>query len=136
MPRYVIIDDTDPGLVYTGNWRVLTDPVNPRAPDYNGTMHATNDPTATVSYNFTGTMVSVFRILDTPNGYPNASFTVSPDAVPLIHLNQTGSIQYGGDSWTKIQKIGFDHVSRTCPAPFPHLSRAFQFKNAGRVRDG
>lgn len=54
MTVYAIIDDTDPRLEYTGEWQVLTDPVNPRASDYNGTIHVTNDPNATVTYNFYG----------------------------------------------------------------------------------
>ncbi len=55
MPLFAIIDDTDPGLVYNGNWRLLTELVNPSAAEYNGTTHVTNDPTATVSYRFYGT---------------------------------------------------------------------------------
>ncbi len=55
---FAIIDDTDPGLVYSGNWRVLTDPVNPLAPEYKSTTHVTNDPTASVSYQFHGTFRS------------------------------------------------------------------------------
>ena len=54
MVRYEIIDDADPRLVYTGNWNLLTTPVNAKNPEYNGTVHATNDPSATVSFNFTG----------------------------------------------------------------------------------
>ncbi|KIM21421.1 hypothetical protein M408DRAFT_29556 [Serendipita vermifera MAFF 305830] len=95
MPVYAIIDDTDPGLVYTGDWRVLTDPINPRAPDYNGTIHVTNDPSATVSYQFYGSMLSAFGTIDTPasNGYPNASFSISSSnggSSPDLHLNETG----------------------------------------------
>lgn len=55
MPRYAIIDDTDPGLVYTGDWQLLTNPVYSKAPEYSGTTHVTNDPTATVTYKFYGT---------------------------------------------------------------------------------
>lgn len=47
---YEIIDDTDPRLVYTGEWRAEQGPLDPKNPEYNGTVHATNDPTATVSY--------------------------------------------------------------------------------------
>ncbi len=54
MPQYAIIDDTDPAIQYTGDWRILPAPINPRAPDYNGTIHVTTDPTATVSYPFYG----------------------------------------------------------------------------------
>lgn len=59
MPLYAIINDTDPLLVYTGEGQVLTDLVNPRAPEYNGTTHATNKPTTTVSYNFYGELTYV-----------------------------------------------------------------------------
>ena len=52
---YEILDDTDPRLVYTGDWKQLQGPLDPKNPEYNGTIHATNDPTATVSYyNFHG----------------------------------------------------------------------------------
>lgn len=52
---YEIIDDTDPRLVYTGEWRLEKVPLDPKNPEYNGTVHATNDPNATVSYyNFLG----------------------------------------------------------------------------------
>lgn len=54
MARWTIIDDTDPRLVYTGNWNLLTTPTNQNSPEYNGTVHATNDPTASVSFNFNG----------------------------------------------------------------------------------
>ena len=57
MVRYAIIDDTDPALVYTGDWRLLQTPVNPATPEYNGTVHATNDPTATVTYTFNGSFI-------------------------------------------------------------------------------
>jgi hypothetical protein len=54
MPRYALIDDTDPDLVYSGDWRQLNTPLNPNAPEFNGTVHATNDPNATITYNFYG----------------------------------------------------------------------------------
>lgn len=54
MVKYAILDDTDPGLVYTGDWTFLQTPVNANTPEYNNTVHATNDPTAMVSFNFTG----------------------------------------------------------------------------------
>lgn len=48
MTRYWIIDDTNPVIVYTGNWttRGILDPASP---EYNGTVHATNDPNATIT---------------------------------------------------------------------------------------
>lgn len=92
MPRYAIIDDTDPGLVYKGEWRLLTDPVYSKAPEYKGTTHVTNDPTATVTYQFYGAELGVFGTLDTPKGLHNASFSVTPNAVPLTHFNQTGNV--------------------------------------------
>ncbi|KIM23339.1 hypothetical protein M408DRAFT_28024 [Serendipita vermifera MAFF 305830] len=94
MPLYAIIDDTDPGLVWTGHWELLTEPVFPLAREYNGTTHRTNDSTATVSYQFYGSEIAVFGTIDTPDTreYPNASFSVTPNAVPLIHFNQTGYV--------------------------------------------
>ncbi|KIM21427.1 hypothetical protein M408DRAFT_333443, partial [Serendipita vermifera MAFF 305830] len=92
MPRYAIIDDTDPGLVYTGDWQLLTNPVYSRAPEYKGTTHVTNDPTATVTYQFYGAELAVFGTIDTPNGVHNATFSVTPNAVSLTHFNQTGDV--------------------------------------------
>lgn len=54
MVRYMIIDDTDPALVYSGDWRLIQTPLNPKTPEYNGTVHATNDSNATVTYSFNG----------------------------------------------------------------------------------
>lgn len=91
--RYSIIDDTDPALVWTGNWQQVDGSViNPRVPHYNGTVHVSNDPTATVSYKFRGVGLNVFGTLDAPviNGYPNATFSVSPNVISSIRLNQTG----------------------------------------------
>jgi len=59
MARYAIIDDTDPRVVYTGNWDLLKTPTNPNSHEYNGTVHATNDPSATVSFNFTSSSFSL-----------------------------------------------------------------------------
>lgn len=51
---YTIIDDTDPGMFYTGDWQFLTDPVDPKAPEYNSTTKFANGTAATVSYQFYG----------------------------------------------------------------------------------
>lgn len=93
MTRYAIIDDTHPDLVYTGQWR--TEPaLNPKTPEYNNTVHATNDPEATITFNFYGTVLNVFGSINAPavNGYPNASFTIQPNAVPIKHFNQSGTV--------------------------------------------
>ncbi|KIM21422.1 hypothetical protein M408DRAFT_103924 [Serendipita vermifera MAFF 305830] len=89
MPTYAIIDDSDPRLVWNGNWHSLADPVNPRAPHYNGTASVTNDPEATVSFSFQGSLLSVFGTIDTPNTkqYPGATFSVSPNAVLPTRLS-------------------------------------------------
>ncbi|KIM28268.1 hypothetical protein M408DRAFT_8923 [Serendipita vermifera MAFF 305830] len=92
MVRYAIIDDTDPRLVYTGNWNVLRTPTNLKTPEYNGTVHATTDPTATISFNWTGGLLDVFGTLYPGTiGYPNASFTVDGSSTTQ-HLNETGAV--------------------------------------------
>lgn len=63
MVRYTIIDDTDPRLVYTGSWNLLGAPLNPNSPEYNGTVHATNDATATVAFNFTGLFFYILSLV-------------------------------------------------------------------------
>lgn len=96
MVRYAIVDDTDPRLVYTGDWRTGQTPINPKTPEYNGTVHYTNDPTATVTFSFNGRVVDVFGTIDAPAtyGYPNASFVINPTDTgsSLKHMNETGAI--------------------------------------------
>jgi hypothetical protein len=53
MVRWAIIDDADPRLVNTGKWNFLQSPISEKTPEYSGTVHTTNDPTTTVSFNFT-----------------------------------------------------------------------------------
>jgi hypothetical protein len=54
MTRYAIVDDTDPTIIYTGEWTVHTVPLNLATPEYNFTVHATNDPTASFTISFEG----------------------------------------------------------------------------------
>jgi hypothetical protein len=48
-------DDANAGVTYTGTW----DTTGGEALDYLGTLHGSSDTTATVSYTFQGTSVSI-----------------------------------------------------------------------------
>ncbi|KAG8828917.1 hypothetical protein FRC17_007348 [Serendipita sp. 399] len=93
MPRYAIIDDTDPLITYTGNWQILTKPIDPLTPEYNGTVHATNDPNATMSINFWGTVINGYGTLDRPalKGIPSTTWQL--DNIDPVNFNQSGTTQ-------------------------------------------
>lgn len=91
MPRYAIIDDTDPMITYTGNWTVLS-MLDPNQPEYNGTVHATNDPDATIELNFYGTVVNAYGTIDAPDkkGLPASRWTL--DGKPPVDFPQPNTI--------------------------------------------
>ncbi|KAG9058143.1 hypothetical protein FS842_001327 [Serendipita sp. 407] len=91
MPRYAIIDDTDPLITYTGNWQVIQKPTGLYSPEYNGTVHATNDPNATMSLNFWGTVINAYGTLDSPSGKRVPSSTWQLDSSDAVNFNQSGT---------------------------------------------
>ncbi|PVF96516.1 hypothetical protein CPB86DRAFT_816269 [Serendipita vermifera] len=91
MPRYWIVDDTHPSIIYHGNWTQRT-ALNPRAPEYNATVHGTNDPNATIEFPFYGTIVNAYGSFVSPlsKGLPQSVWTL--DSQPSFVFNQSGQV--------------------------------------------
>jgi len=76
--RYVLVDDTDPGIQYSANWtsKGYSDAVwTPNGYPLNDTMHE-SDNDAQFSYSFTGTGIQVYSANSAHNSQPSWNFTL------------------------------------------------------------
>lgn len=65
MSRWVVVDDTDPGITYTGQWFLdqdTQDSLGNYGPPYLGTLHGTNSDSS-FSYPFNGKCTTAIFII-------------------------------------------------------------------------
>lgn len=91
MSRVLIVDNTDPEINYSGNWKTGGS-VGPYTNEYNSTVHFSEIAGDELFYTFYGTQISVYGTIDTPwtNGPPVASFSID-GSVPVA-FNTSGSV--------------------------------------------
>ncbi|KIM26746.1 hypothetical protein M408DRAFT_25032 [Serendipita vermifera MAFF 305830] len=98
MSQVFVVDDSDPGIVYHGNWTKLAAVTTlaisgGTTNEYNSTVHGSHTAGDTLTYSFTGTSLGVWGTLDRTAmlGSPNATFTM--DNLPPFTFNQTGHVK-------------------------------------------
>lgn len=68
--RYIVVDDNDSGIQYTGTWSLIDGKPRDRdgnfGPTYRGTLHSTIAGQASFSYNYRGKNVVALRFFIFP----------------------------------------------------------------------
>lgn len=93
MSKVVIIDDSDPNIAYSGNWKALAT-INEISREYQNTVHRGDTNGQFLSYSFTGTGISVYGSSDSPasKGLPGVEFKL--DSMSPQPINATGTLTY------------------------------------------
>jgi hypothetical protein len=104
MSKTLIVDDTDPSITYTGNWPALGT-ITDTSHEFNGTIHRGDTTGQSMTYTFTGTMITVYGSLDTPasKGLPQVEFKVN--SIDAVQINSTGTIKYRTNALTTHQVL-------------------------------
>ncbi|KAF8912183.1 hypothetical protein CPB84DRAFT_1820846 [Gymnopilus junonius] len=99
--RWVVVDDTDPSIHYTGPWFADTsgsqDNIGNYGPSYQSTLHGTKQD-ASFSFAFTGSKVTIFG----SNNRVNSSGTLDPTwncFVDGVATGPTAYFQYPENNW-------------------------------------
>jgi hypothetical protein len=92
MTKTLIIDDTDPNISYTGNWKPLG-PISDTSHEFNGTVRRGDAKDQSLSYKFNGTRITVYGSLDKPkNNLVGVEFQVDNNNPEKI--NSTGTLTW------------------------------------------
>lgn len=111
--KTLIIDDTDPAIIYSPNWEKGST-VGNNTNECKSTFHSSQADGNWLKYTFFGTRISVYGTLDAPgvHGPPKAAFSV--DDGPTQAFNSTGEV--------RVDRLSTANTSHTLFYRSPNLS--------------
>ncbi|KAG6827434.1 hypothetical protein H0H92_011813 [Tricholoma furcatifolium] len=122
----IVVDDTDPSIVYQGSWTsnntlLTADGLVYRYP-FENAFHQTQDSQASVTFNFTGTAVGVYGVYDANTPFPQVTFTLDGQQTVASNTNTSQTdinyLWYSGSSLSptnhtlSIDFAGVDPIGR------------------------
>ncbi|KAG5634063.1 hypothetical protein H0H81_003570, partial [Sphagnurus paluster] len=72
----IALDDTDPGIKYSGKWTEQSATVYSSGLSYNGTMHGSTTPGDSFTVSFTGDSISVYGLLSQQTGSHSSTYSI------------------------------------------------------------
>ncbi|KAK0463104.1 uncharacterized protein EV420DRAFT_1732556 [Desarmillaria tabescens] len=99
----IIVDDQDADVAYTGSWTSAGS-----AMEYSQTIHASNETGASMSYNFTGTYISVYGDYD-PRGSCSLVFSLDGKSTE-VNTPQINATAHHRQIWASSQLSDGNHT--------------------------